>query len=385
MNQKPEMGEFTLDIPLFKIHWSEEDIIRVEKVIRSGKYWCIGPEIEELEENIANYLGLKHCVLFNSGGSALHALMESYNFSKGDEIIVPSFTFIGTAYAPLYVGSRPVFADVEEQTFGLDVEDVKQKITPKTKAIIPIHYGGMPCQIGALEDLAKDHNLILIEDAAESFGAKFKNNLTGKFGESAILSFCQNKIFTTSEGGAIVTDNSELMERIRLFRSYGRITSGDYFSNSGDIDYVERGYNLRMSSILAALGISQLKRVDRLINMRRKNAHYLNKRLSEVDEITLPIPPTSEFYCVYQMYTIRVKEGRKKRDELMHYLKNKGITSRVYFDPAHKFTIFQDLGFGAIKLPTTELLSSEVLTLPMYPHMTNDELDYISEAVIEFF
>jgi perosamine synthetase len=374
-----------LEIPLFKIHWNEKDIKLVEKVIRSGKSWCIGAEIEEFEEKIANYLGLSHCVLLNSGGSALLALMESYGFSKGDEIIVPSFTFIGTAYAPLYVGARPVFADIEEITFGLNVENVKRKITPKTKAIIPIHYGGMSCKIKELEEVATDHNLILIEDAAESFGAKLKEKLTGTFGDSAIFSFCQNKVFTTSEGGAVVTNDSDLAEKVRLFRSYGRVMSGDYFSSSGDIDYVEAGYNLRMSSILAALGISQLNRVNDLITLRRKNAQYLNNRLSEVEGLILPTPPSNEFFCVYQMYTIRVKEGRKKRDELMRYLLDKGITSKVYFDPVHRYSLFQKLGYSDEKLPITERLSSEVLTLPMYPHMTNEELEYISEAVIGFF
>ncbi len=354
-------------------------------MIRSGKHWCIGEEIEELEVKIADYLGLKYCILLNSGGSALQALMESYGFSKGDEIIVPSFTFIATAYAPLYVGAEPVFADVEEQTFGLDAEDVKQKITSKTKAIMPIHYGGMPCQIDSLHELALEHNLILIEDAAEAFGAKFKNRYMGTFGDSAIFSFCQNKVFTTSEGGAVVTDDNELMEKTRLFRSYGRITEGDYFSSSGEIDYVNVGYNLRMSTILAALGISQLKRVDDLIGMRRRNANYLNKRLSDIDEIVPLTPPSDEFFCVYQMYPIRVKDGKKNRNELMQHLTNKGITTKVYFDPVHKYSVFQKLGFGAIKLPKTELLSSEVLTLPIFPLMTEEELDYISKAIIDFF
>lgn len=385
MNQRLLRGENTVDIPLFRIYWNDEDIRFVDKVIRSGQYWCIGAEIEELEKKITEYLGLKHCILFNSGGSALQVLMEAYGLSKGDEIIVPSFTFIATAYAPLYVGAKPVFADVEEQTFGLDIEDVKRKITSSTKAIIPIHYGGMPCQIDALQELAIDHNLILIEDAAESFGAKIKNKFTGTFGDSTILSFCQNKIITTSEGGAIVTNNNELMEKIRLFRSYGRISKGDYFSSSGDLDYVSTGYNLRMSTILAALGISQLKRVNEIIEMRRRNAQYLNKYLNEIKGIIPPLPPSDDFYSVYQMYTIRVKEGKKKRDKLMQYLRSKGITSKVYFDPVHKYSVFQKQGYGGLKLPITELLSSEVLTLPMYPHMTNDELDYVLRTVVEFF
>ncbi len=385
MLQKSLWSEFVVNIPLFKIHWNEEDIKLIEKVIRSGRSWCIGDEIEELEKRIAEYLGLKYCILLNSGGSALHALMEAYGFSKGNEVIVPSFSFIATAFAPLYVGAKPVFADIEDQTFGLDVEDVKQRITPDTKAIIPIHYGGMPCQIKVLRDFALDNNLILIEDAAEAFGASIRNQLVGTFGDSAIFSFCQNKIFTTGEGGAVVTDNHDLMEQVRLYRSYGRISAGDYFSSSGDIDYVEIGHNQRMSTILAALGISQLKRVNKLIQMRVRNAQFLTKHLGEIEEVIPPKPPSNEFLCVYQMYTIRVRQGLKKRNGLIQHLQKKGISSKVYFDPIHRYSIFKKLGYGSVNLPITEQLASEVLSLPIYPHMTDEELNYIVKTVSEFF
>ncbi|NJE47893.1 DegT/DnrJ/EryC1/StrS family aminotransferase, partial [Thermococcus sp. GR7] len=152
------------------------------------------------------------------------------------------------AYAPLYVGAKPVFADIEEETLGLDPEDVKEKITSKTKAILPIHYGGMPCKIRELREIAEDYNLVLIEDAAEAFGAKIREKFVGTFGDSAIFSFCQNKIFTTSEGGAVITDSKEIYERLKLLVSYGRITEGDYFTSGANSDYVEVGYNWRLST-----------------------------------------------------------------------------------------------------------------------------------------
>ncbi|MFX1473341.1 MAG: DegT/DnrJ/EryC1/StrS family aminotransferase [Promethearchaeota archaeon] len=374
-----------MDIPLFKIGWDEDDITAISEIIRSGKYWCIGSEIEELEKKIANYIGLSHCILLNSGGSALDALMNAYGFKKGDEIIVPSFTFIASAYAPIYAGASPVFADIEEQTFGLDVDDVSSKISSSTKAILPIHYGGMPCKIDELKELAEEKGMILIEDAAESFGAMLEGRQTGSFGDSSIFSFCQNKVITTSEGGCVVTDNSEVNEAVRRFRSYGRIVSGDYFAGGAEVEYVEVGYNLRISTLLAGLGLSQLKRVDELIEMRRNNAQYLIERLSEIEDIITPTPPSKRFYAVYQMFTIRVKDGSRKRNELMDHLKSKGIDSKVYFDPVHKYSVFQNLGYGKADLPTTERISSQVLTLPMYPHMTDEELEYISKSVIEFF
>ena len=373
-----------MKIPLFKIYWDEEDINAVNEVIRSGMYWCVGKQIEELERRICEYLGVKYCVVFNSGGSALHALMLAYKFKPGDEIIVPSFTFIATAYAPLYVGAKPVFTDIEEETFGLDPEDVKEKISKKTKAIIPIHYGGMPCKIDELKDIAEDHNIVLIEDAAESFGARFKDQFVGIFGDSAIFSFCHNKVFTTSEGGCAVTDDKKIYERLKLIRSYGKTVSKDNI-NTIQEDYIEIGYNLRMSTILAALGISQLKKVNRTIEMRRYNAEYLNKRLKKIKHIKVPEPPSTDYYPVYQMYTIRVLEGGETRNKLMKFLGDKGIATKIYFEPLHNYTVFRNLGYSNIELPKTEKLSSQVLTLPMYPHMTEEELNYIVDSVYEFF
>lgn len=373
-----------MKIPLFKIYWDEKDITAIREVIQSGMHWCTGRQIEDFEKRICEYLGSRYCVAFNSGGSALHALMLAYGFEPGDEIIVPSFTFIATAYAPLYVGAKPVFADIEEETFGLDPEDVKEKITSKTKAILPIHYGGMPCKIRELREIAEDYNLILIEDVAEAFGARVNDKHVGTFGDAAILSFCQNKIFTTSEGGAVVTDDKKIYERLKLLVSYGRVTEGDYFTSGTGTDYVELGYNWRLSTILAALGIAQLEKVDKLIEMRRKNANLLNKTLKKINGIEVLEEP-KDYFAVYQLYTIRVSEGKETRDALMEYLARNGISTKVYFEPAHKYTIFRKLGYSKIELPVTEKVSSQVLSLPMYPHMTKEELDYIITSIREFF
>ncbi|KXH76729.1 MAG: aminotransferase DegT [Candidatus Thorarchaeota archaeon SMTZ-45] len=374
-----------MEIPLFKIHWNEDDIDAVNRIIRSGLYWCMGRDIEEFEQEIAAYLGSDYCVLLNSGGSALQALMVAYNFQKGDEIIVPSFTFIASAYAPLYVGARPVFADIEEDTYGLDPEDVKRKITNKTKAILPVHYGGMPCRVDILNELAEDYGLLLIEDAAEALGAKLGAKAIGTFGHSSIFSFCQNKVITTSEGGCLVTNDSTINEKARLFRSYGRVITGDYFAGGTDLDYVESGFNLRMSTLLASLGRSQLKRINDLIVMRQKNAHFLIEKFNDLDEISCPMPPNKDFFSVYQMFTLRVRTGQKKRDALMKHLSDKGISSKVYFDPVHQYSVFRKLGHHTIQLPVTERVASEVLTIPMYPHMTKEELEYLSTSIIEFF
>lgn len=370
-------------IPLFKIYWDEEDIKMVTEVIRRGMHWAIGPNIEQFERLLAGYMGKEYAIAFNSGTSALHAALLAYGIGQSDEVIVPSFTFIATANAPLFVGARPVFADIEERTWGLDPVDVERKITPKTKAIIPVHYGGGPCLIDELVKVARKHNLLLIEDAAESLGAMVNGKKAGAFGDSAMLSFCANKVVTTGEGGAVITDSPEVAEKLRLIRSHGRAEKASYFSSSESMDYVALGYNFRIPDMLAALGIAQLKKIDKLIHMRRQNAERLSEKLAPVSEIEVP-QSQQGFFHVFQMYTVRVKEGRQKRDALMKYLAQQGIMSKVYFEPVHLTQFYRDKLRYDCQLPVTEKLAEQVLTLPMYPGMTG-EIDYLATKVADFF
>ena len=372
----------TWKIPLFKTYWDEEDIKSVTNVIKRGSYWATGPEIQAFENKIAEYVGTKYAITFNSGTSALHALLLAYDIKQGDEVIVPSFTFIATANAPLFVGAKPVFAEIEDKTYGLDPEDVKERITPKTKVIIPIHYGGCPCLIRELKEIAEAYHLLLIEDAAESLGAKIKNKKVGTFGDSAILSFCQNKVISTGEGGAIVTDSKEIYEKLKLIGSHGRLETQDYFSSIGYMDYVTLGYNFRMPTMVAALGLSQIKKTDKIIEMRRDRAEYMTKKLSKIKEITLPIPPPDYFH-VYQMYAIRINENL--RDDLMKYLAEKGIMTKVYFPPVHLTHFYRnEFVYKGGELPITEEISNQVLSLPLYPTLTEKEIDYIIEKINNF-
>ena len=372
----------TWKIPLFKIYWDEDDVEEVTESIRAGMNWATGPNLAKFEESIASYVGTEYAVTFNSGTSALHAALLAHGLKNGDEVIVPSFTFIATANAPLFVGAKPVFADIEEETFGLDPDDVKEKITKKTKAIIPIHYGGCPCKIRELKEIAEDHNLILIEDAAESHGARIGDKKVGTFGDSAMLSFCQNKIITTGEGGAIVTDSREMYERLKLLRSHCRLETQDYFSSSEIMDYITLGYNFRMSNITAALGIAQLRKADEIIEMRRKNVEYLAAQLKDVEDVTTPKTP-KDYYNVYQMFTIRI--SATIRDDLIKYLADKGVMTKVYFPPIHLTDFYKNKLRCINNLPVTEELSSKVLTLPMHPTLTEEEMDYMSDEIKNFF
>lgn len=369
-------------IPLFKIYTEEDDVEEVAEVIRSGMNWATGPKVSEFEEFICNYVGTNYAVTFNSGTSALHALLLAYGIGPGDEVIVPSFTFIATANAPFFVGAKPVFADIEKDTFGLNPVDVLKRITPNTKAIMPIHMGGCSCRIQELRKIADDHDLLLIEDAAESLGAVVNGRKVGTFGDSAMFSFCGPKVITTGEGGVITTNSRDLAEKMKLLRSHGRADTKDYFSTNEYLDYVSLGYNFRMSNITAALGIAQLNKIDKIVQMRRKNAAYLDARIKQnLPSIMVPKVPKG-YYHLYQMYTIYVSDNR---NELMNHLANDGIMAKVYFPPVHLSHFYKNVLKYNPDLPVTEEVADHVLTLPMYPQLTEDEMDYMIDSIRTFY
>ncbi len=373
-----------MSMPLFRIFWDDEDLRSLENVLRSGKEWAIGPQVGMFENKLSQYLCVPHVKAFNSGGSALHALLLAHQIKKGEEVIVPSFTFIATAFAPCYVGARPIFCDIEEECFGLDPVAVEKVISKKTKAILPIHYGGFPCKIKELRELADDYDLLLIEDAAESLGTIVDGKKIASFGDSAILSFCQNKVITTGEGGASVTGDDDVAERLDLIRSYGRANNEKYFTSGGSAEYVKLGYNWRMSSFAAALGAAQLSKIEKIIGMRRERAARLSDLLRRIPGI-LVMPEPGGSRSVFQMFSIKIAEGKEARDGLQAALQKKGITSKVYFDPVHKAKFFKEAGFGKVQLPVTEKVSGQVLTLPFYVDMTDTEMDYLVHQIREYF
>jgi perosamine synthetase len=371
----------TWNIPLFKMYWDQDDLDSVTNTLSSGMNWAVGPEVTQFEQELSEYIGTKYCLTFNSGTSALHAALLAHGIGNGDEVIVPSFTFIATANAPLFVGARPVFADIEERTLGLDPEDVLEKITPQTKAIIPIHYGGCPCMIRELREIADDHNLILVEDAAEAFGASINGQKVGTFGDSAMLSFCQNKIITTGDGGAMVTESRDLYEKMKLVRSHGRLETADYFSSCDTMDYVTLGYNFRLSNIAASLGRAQLRKVDDIIRMRKDIANrYLDQCTSNKVDITSLSPP-DEYDNVYQLFSVRVPN----RDGLMKHLTEKGIMSKIYFAPVHQTHYYQKVLGYTDSLPVTEKNSRDIISLPMYPGMPQQDVDTIVIEMAKFY
>jgi len=369
-------------IPLYKIFTDSEDNRAVNKVLQRGMDWAIGPEIAEFEKKLASYIGTKYCIAFNSGTSAGHAALLAININSG-EVIVPSFTFISTANWPLMVNAKPKFVDIEEENFGLNPERVKSEITKNTKAIIPIHYGGLPCKIIEINRIARNKKIPLIEDCAEAFGTKIKGVSVGTFGQMSIFSFAPNKILTTGEGGAICTDSRKIFEKLQLIRSHGRLINENYFKTSQLPNYISIGYNWRMSSMTAALGLSQFDKLDRIIQLRRRHARFYVSKLKKINEIKLPDEPKDHLH-VYQLFTIQLKNNLI-RHKLQKFLASKGIMTKVFFEPIHLSKFYKKSGFGKKSLSNTEKISRTVLSLPIFPGLKSEEITYICDSIEEFF
>ena len=371
-------------IPLYKIYTDEEDVKAVSQVIRRGMDWAIGPEIEQFEKSLAKYVGHDYCVAFNSGTSAGHAALLAVGIKPNEEIIVPSFTFIATANWALMVNAVPKFVDIEEETYGLNPQSIESTVSKRTKIIMPIHYAGLPCKIEEISKIAQQKKICLIEDAAESLGASINKKMVGTFGELSIFSFAGNKVLTTGEGGAVITNSRKLFEKLKLIRSHGRLEKHNYFSSISKANYVAHGYNWRMSSITAALALSQLSKLKKLIDMRRKNASYLSSKLSKFEQIRLHEEPDG-YRHVYQLYSIQLPNSTI-RNKLMQFLANKGIMSKVFFNPVHLSSFYKKMGYAnKNNLNVTEIVSQRILSLPLYPGLKLEEMRYIADSISEFF
>ncbi len=378
MNHKASTDNWK--IPLYKVHVSSSDIKSVRNVIKRGTDWALGKEIIDLEKKLSEYVDCKYCLAFNSGTSAGHALMIAMNLKKY-EVIVPSFSFIATANWPLMVGAIPKFADIEEETLGLDPNKIQQKINKKTKLIMPIHYAGLPCKIQEIKKIARDNKIPLIEDAAESIGSSVDNKKIGSFGDASVFSFAGNKVLTSGEGGAIVTNSKKLYEKLKLIRSHGRKITGNYFSSNKIPNYIELGYNWRMSSITAALALSQLKNINYLLNKRRNNSKYLISKLKRSKDLKFHVAPKNYIHS-YQLFSIILKD-KKTRNGLMNFLTSKRIMSKIFFSPIHNSSFFKQT-LPKQNLPVTEKISDTILSLPMYPDLTHSEMNFIAESITEF-
>lgn len=371
------------EIP-FSVPWVTEEDKKIVLETLNSRWLTGGAKTKEFERLFANYLGAKHALSVSSCTAALHLAMRALNIGPRDEVIVPVFTFAATANAPLFVGATPVFADIDEETFNISSKSIHDKITEKTKAINVVHYGGQPCDMKEIVQIARRHNLYVVEDCAHSLGAEYLGQKTGSIGEVGCFSFYPTKIITTFEGGMATTNDGEVAEKIRLLREHG-MTRGAFArekTKTWYYDVVDLGYNYRLNEVQAALGISQLKRVEEINRRRAEAANFYTHKLKEIDGI---IPPheAQDRTHVYHLYAIRVTDRYGlTRDELYKKLSAKGIGLSVHYTPLHLLSFYKKkLGYKKGDFPVAEKISKEILSLPLFPKISKAQLDYVVEEI----
>jgi dTDP-4-amino-4,6-dideoxygalactose transaminase len=342
----------------------------VIEALESG-HLAQGPRVAAFECAFAEYIGVRHAVAVNSGTAALHLALLAHGIGAGDEVIVPAFSFAATANVVLQAGARPVFADVGEEDFCVDPASVERAITARTKAVIPVHLYGQPCDIATIQALCDARGLLLIEDAAQAVGASIGRTKCGAFGTGA-FSFYATKNLQTGEGGMITTNDDAIAEAARILRSQGERTR--YVTD-------ELGWNYRMTEIAAALGNAQMPKIDTRNEQRRANATRLTELLAVCDGIETPRELAGRHH-VYHQYTLRVRGGREARDRLQARLREEGIESAVFYPtPIHRQPLYRRLGYGDAQMPVSERLCDEVLSLPVHPALGEADLEAIADAV----
>jgi len=369
----------------------EEDINAVINVLRSD--WITqGPKVAEFERKIADFVDAKYAVAVNSGTSALHAACLAAGIKKGDEVITTPITFVASANCVLYTGGTPVFSDIELNTYNIDPEIIEEKITERTKAIIPVDFAGHPVALDEINKIAKRYNLVIIEDAAHALGAIYKGKKIGSISDMTIFSFHPVKLITTGEGGIVVTNNKELYERLRLFVTHGITKEKNKlitYEGPWYYEMQELGYNYRLTDIQCALGISQLNKLEKFIRRRREIVSYYDEELKNVEEIILP-DEYKDVKSAWHIYVIRLKLNKLKasRREIFEALYAENIGVQVHYIPVYWHPYYQRLGYKKALCPKAEKYYEEAISLPIFPSMTDADVEDVVNAVkkvVEYF
>ncbi|MEB3757000.1 MAG: DegT/DnrJ/EryC1/StrS family aminotransferase [Desulfurococcales archaeon] len=364
-----------LRIPISKPLLGKEEEEAVRKVMASG-ILAHGPEVEKFEEEFASYLGVKHVVAVANGTVALDVALKAIGIKNGDEVITTPFTFIATANSILYQGARPVFADINPETYTIDPDKVLELVNSKTRAIIVVHLYGHPVDMDPIREIAEDYNLLVVEDAAQAHGSMYKGKKVGSLGDVGAFSFYPTKNMTTGEGGAVVTDNDEIARKARLVRNHGQ--ERKYY-------HTVLGYNYRMTSIGAAIGRVQLKKLDKMNEIRRRNATLLSQFTKYIQGIEPPVEKEWAHH-VYHQYVIRVKgDCRYDRDSLKKLLEKRGIGTGIHYPlTIPEQPLYKKLGIGCEKTCENALKASrEILSLPVHPLVSKEDIDYIGKVLGE--
>ncbi|MBN2458149.1 DegT/DnrJ/EryC1/StrS family aminotransferase [Candidatus Woesearchaeota archaeon] len=360
-------------IPIAKPLIGETETQYVMEVLKSG-ILAQGPKVKELEERFAQLCKTKHAVAVNSGTAAIHAALYAAGVRRGDEVITTPFTFVATANPIIMQGAKPVFVDIKEDTFNIDPESVIEKITPKTKAIIPVDLFGQIYDYKAISEIAEDKKIKVVEDACQAVNAQIDGKMAGSLGDLACFSFYATKNIISGEGGIITTDNRDYAELARRFRHHGQSEQTRY-------EYFDLGYNYRMMDLQAAIALAQLEKVDAFTDRRIENARLLTKGLKDIKGIGVPyIKPGTKH--VFHQYTIKVDGFRLNRNKLIEHLNKNDIGCGIYYPkPLHLHPFFMKAGYKKGDLPVSESASEKVLSLPVHPSVSKDDIKKIVEVI----
>ena len=365
-------------IPVCEPLLAGNELKYVTEAVSKGWISSSGGFVKEFEQRFAKYLGVEHAVTVTNGTAALHLALVAAGIGEGDEVIVPTFTMMASAAAVCYTGANPVFVDCERDTFNLDVSRVTEKVTPRTRAIMPVHVYGLPCDMRPLAELAEKHGLVVVEDAAEAIGSRYDGQPCGALGDLGCFSFFANKAITTGEGGMVVTDDGELAQKLRYFKNL-------CFPLTGPRRYVHEhiGFNYRMPNTVAAIGLAQLERVDDYVSMRRENARRYNDRLRGVRGITVPAE-RAYAYNSFWMYAILIEDDfGRSRDEVMLGLEARGIDTRSFFVPLHRQTSLSEYGADVSgSYPNSEHASARGLYLPSSSGLTEAQIERVCRELL---
>jgi perosamine synthetase len=355
-------------IPIAKPILGREELEAVRKVFESGML-VQREKVKLFEEKFAEYIGVEHAVAVANGTMALDTALKALGLGPGDEVVTSAFSFIASSNCVLYQGAKPVFADIERRSFNIDPLDVAEKITAKTKAIIPVHLFGQPADMDELNKIAKDNGIAVVEDAAQSHGAEYKGRKTGGLGDVGCFSFYATKNMTTGEGGIITTNDSELAKRARLLRDHGQTEK---------YHHIILGYNYRITEATAAVGLVQLKKLDKLNKRRKENASLLTKGIERIPGLTPP-HVNDDFKHVFYQYAIRVEEDYPmERNKLAQHLRERGIGVAVHYPtPIYKQPSYEELGYEKTICPVSEEACRHILSLPVHPSVTSRDIEYI--------
>lgn len=352
----------------------EDDIQAVVETLRSP-FLTQGPKVIEFEQAIADYVGAKYAVAFCNGTAALHGACYAAGIGKGDEVITTPLTFAASANCVRYVGGTVVFADIDERTYNIDPREIRKYITKRTKAIIPVDFTGQPVEMDVIMDIAKEHNLIVIEDGAHSLGAEYKGRKVGSLADMTMFSFHPVKPVTTAEGGVIVTDNEEYYRRLLRFRSHG-IEITDYATTQGGWYYemTDLGYNYRMTDLQAALGLSQMKKLDHFLEKRREIATFYTKELSEIKGIKVP-EQLEQTTSGWHLYMVQLE--RADRKQVFDAMRAANIGVHVHYIPVYWHPYYQQLGYKRGLCPVAERWYEKAMTLPLHQTLSTTQIKYI--------